>query len=267
MPGIETSEDSQTASRGGRSSLAGNATDKALNLLEAASAPGYPHRLGDVAAAAGVPKASAHRILQNLVTTGFLAADGSGGYGPGPRVRALAARITQGCEEDQVMRAELEVLGRRIGHTVHMGVRTGDVITLLVKVSGPNPVQDSSRVGMQLPLHTTAIGKCVLAGLDDGELSALVDRLGLPPRTDNSLTGLAELRTELAQVRAQGFALDDEENELGVRCLAVPVRDSKGTAIGAVNVSTITFLETREALLSRVGLARTTAEALHGLLG
>ncbi|MGW2292086.1 IclR family transcriptional regulator [Streptomyces phaeochromogenes] len=267
MAGIETSVDSQTGGRGGRSSLAGNATDKALNLLEAASAPGYPHRLGDVAAAAGVPKASAHRIIQNLVTTGFLASDGSGCYGPGPRVRALAARITQGCEEDQVMRAELEVLGRRIGHTVQIGVRTGDVITLLVKVAGPNPVQDSSRVGMQLPLHTTAIGKCVLAGLADDQVAELVGRLGLPSRTENSLTGLAELRTELAKVREQGFALDDEENELGVRCLAVPVRDAKGSVIGAVNVSTITFLETRETLLSWFGFARTTADALHGLLG
>ncbi|WP_406432455.1 IclR family transcriptional regulator [Streptomyces sp. NBC_00631] len=267
MAGIETSADSQTDARGGRSSLAGNATDKALNLLEAASAPGYPHRLGDVAAAAGVPKASAHRILQNLVVTGFLASDGNGGYGPGPRIRALAARITQGCEEDQVMRAELEVLGRRIGHTVHMGVRTGDVVTLLVKVAGPNPVQDSSRVGMQLPLHTTAIGKCVLAGLDDGQLASLVGRVGLPPRTENSVTDPAELRAELAKVHERGFALDDEENEIGVRCLAVPVHDAKGVVIGAVNVSTIAFLETREALLSRVDLVRTTADALHGLLG
>ncbi|GGN20501.1 IclR family transcriptional regulator [Streptomyces fuscichromogenes] len=267
MAGIETSEDSQTTGRGGRSSLAGNATDKALNLLEAASAPGYPHRLGDIATAAGVPKASAHRIVNYLVTAGFLASDGSGGYGPGPRIRALAARITQGCEEDQVMRAELEVLGRRIGHTVHMGVRTGDAVTLLVKVSGPNAVQDSSRVGQQLALHTTAIGKCVLAGLADGELTALVARLGLPPRTENSLTDLAELRAELAKVRARGFALDDEENEPGVRCLAVPVRNAKGTVVGAVNVSTIAFLESREALVGWADTVRTTAEALHGLLG
>ncbi|MER6084944.1 IclR family transcriptional regulator [Streptomyces sp. NPDC001833] len=267
MAGIETSEDPQTGGRGGRSSLAGNATDKALNLLEAAAAPGYPHRLGDIAASAGVPKASAHRIVNNLVGTGFLASDGSGGYGPGPRIRALAARITQGCEEDQVMRAELEVLGRRIGHTVHMGVRTGDVVTLLVKVSGPNAVQDSSRVGQQLALHTTAIGKCVLAGLADEELTALMGRAGMPPRTERSLTDLAGLRAELAKVREQGFALDDEENEPGVRCLAVPVRDAKGAVVGAVNVSTIAFLETREALVGWADAARTTAEALHGLLG
>ncbi|MEU1180885.1 IclR family transcriptional regulator [Streptomyces sp. NPDC005820] len=267
MAGIETSEESQTRGRGGRSSLAGNATDKALNLLEAAAAPGYPHRLGDIAAAAGVPKASAHRILQNLVGTSYLASDGAGSYSPGPRLRALAARVTQGCEEDQVMRAELEVLGRRVGHTVQMGVRTGDAVTLLVKVAGPNAVQDSTRVGMQLPLHTTAIGKCVLAGLDDGELTALMDRVGTPARTENSLTDLAALRTELARVRDQGFALEDEENEPGVRCLAAPVRNAKGSVVGAVNVSTIAFLESRDTLLDLADGVRATADALHGLLG
>ncbi|MFJ3779939.1 IclR family transcriptional regulator [Streptomyces sp. NPDC090075] len=267
MAGIETSEDSQAASRSGRSSAAGNATDKALNLLEAASAPGYPHRLGDIAAAAGVPKASAHRILQNLVAIGFLASDGSGGYGPGPRIRALAARVTQGCAEDQAMRAELEVLSRRTANTVHMGIRTGDALTYLVKVAGPNPVQESSRVGMQQPLHTTAIGKCVLAGLPDDELGRLVTSTGLPARTENSLTDPAELRAELARVRERGFAIEEEENEIGIRCIGAPVRDTRGTVIGGVSVSTITFLETRTTLLSWSDIVRSTADALRGLLG
>jgi IclR family transcriptional regulator, acetate operon repressor len=267
MAGIETSEHSPAGGRGGRASLAGNATDKALNLLEAAAAPGYPHRLGDIAAAAGVPKASAHRILQNLVGSSFLAADGTGSYSPGPRLRALAARVAQGCEEDQVMRAELEVLSRRIKNTVHMGVRTGDVATCLVKVTGPNPVQASSRVGAQLSLHATAIGKCVLSGLSDDELTALVARTGLPPRTEKTITDLATLRAELARVREQGYAVDEEENETGVRCLATPVRDAKGAVIGGIDVSVITFLESREALLGWADLVRATASALHGLLG
>lgn len=267
MAGMETSEDSQTGGRGGRSSAAGNATDKALNLLDAAAAPGYPHRLGEIAAAAGVPKASAHRILQNLVATSYLATDGAGSYSPGPRLRALAARVTQGCAEDQVMRAELEVLSRRTGLTAQMGVRTGDSITLLVKVAGPNPVQESSRVGQQLPPHTTAIGKCVLAAMADDELTAFVERVGLEARTENSIPDLAALRVELATVRERGFALDEEENELGVRCLAAPVRDARGRVVGGVGLATITFLESREALLDRKDLLLTTAEALHGLLG
>ncbi|MEU1515632.1 IclR family transcriptional regulator [Streptomyces sp. NPDC005811] len=267
MAAIETSEDSQAGGRKGRSSLAGNATDKALNLLEAAVAPGHPHRLGEVAAAAGVPKASAHRILNNLVATSFLASDGTGGYGPGPRLRALAAKVTQGCEEDQVMRAELEVLSRRVGTTVHLGVRTGDAATCLIKVAGPGAVQTASRVGMQLPLHATSIGKCILSGLSDDELTELTGRVGLAARTEHTLTDLDALRADLARVRERGFALDEEENEIGVHCVGAPVRDSKGVVIGGVSISAITYLESHEALLSRTDLVRTTADALHGLLG
>ncbi|MEU1338651.1 IclR family transcriptional regulator [Streptomyces sp. NPDC005827] len=267
MAGVETSEDAQAGGRGGRSSLAGNATDKALNLLEAAVAPGYPHRLGEVAAAAGVPKASAHRILNNLVATSFLASDGTGGYGPGPRLRALAARVTQGCEEDQVMRAELEVLGRRVGTTVHLGVRTGDAATCLIKVASPKPVQTSSRVGMQLALHATSIGKCILSGLGDDELADLTGRVGLAARTEHTITDLGALRTELARVRARGFAVDEEENEIGVRCVGAPVRNAKGAVIGGVSVSAITYLESRETLLGWTDLVRATADSLHGLLG
>jgi IclR family acetate operon transcriptional repressor len=146
-------------------------------------------------------------------------------------------------------------------------VRTGDAATCLVKVTGPKPVQMSSRVGMQMPLHATAIGKCILADLDDDDLRALVDRIGLPARTPHTITDLDALREELTLVRSRGFALDEEENENGVRCLAAPVRDSQGTVIGGVSVSTVTFLVPGEALLAWTDLVRTTAGALHGLLG
>lgn len=267
MAKTETEDSPEGAVRAGRSSLAGNATDKALNLLEAAAAPDYPHRLGDIAVAAGVPKASAHRILQNLVSTSYLAYDGSGGYGPGPRLRALAAKVTQGCVEDQVMRAELAVLGRRTENTVLMGVRTGDVATCLIKVASPNPVQTSSRVGMQMPLHATAIGKAILSGFGDDQLSAFAARMGLAARTEHTVTDLDSLRAELAQVRAQGFAVNEEEHEANVRCLAAPVRDSRGAVIGGVGISAITFLETRDSLLAKADLVRATADALRGVLG
>lgn len=266
MPEKESSPDSVPTSRQGRTSQAGNATDKVLNLLEAASAPGHPHRLGEVAQTAGVPKASAHRILQHLVRTSFLASHSAGHYSPGPRMRALAARVNQGCAEDQVMRDELTVLGRRVAHTVHLGVRTGDAATCLIKVGGPGPVQTSSRAGMQMPLHATAVGKCILAGLDAGELTALLGRVGTDRFTEHTLTDLDALREELALVRERGYALDEEENEIGVRCLGAPVRDAKGNVVGGVSVSAVTFMESRDGLLEHVPEILRTATSLHGLL-
>ncbi|MEV6349191.1 IclR family transcriptional regulator [Actinoplanes sp. NPDC051851] len=250
----------------GRTSDAGNATEKALRLLEAAAAPGYPHRLAAIVKDAAVPKASAHRILQNLVENSFLAGDGNTGYGPGPRLRALAAQVTRGCPEDQVMRDEIEGLSARTGHAAQLGVRTGDFVTCLISAPGSHAVRLAVHDGTHLPLHATAIGKCVLAGLGDDELVGLTTRLGLPARTANTITDLDALRGDLTGVREKGFALDDEENEQNVRCLAAPVRDSRGAVVGGVSISTVTFLESREEFLARVDQVRMTAEALFGIL-
>ena len=247
--------------RHGRSSDAGNATDKALNLLEAAAAPGWPHRLGEIADAAGVPKASAHRILQNLVAGDYLAAD-AGSYAPGPRLRALAATLSHDGEADESIHAQLSLLSQRTGNTVHLAVRGGDRATYTHKVAGPQTVQMTSQIGGQLPLHSTAIGKCVLSGLDDGELTAFVERAGLPARTERTITGLAELRAELDLVRSRGFAVDDEENEPNIRCLGAPIRDVAGAVIGGVSVSTLTFLVPARELLSWSELVRAAAAAL-----
>jgi IclR family acetate operon transcriptional repressor len=250
----------------GRTSQAGNATEKALRLLEAAAAPGGPHRLGEIAATAGVPKASAHRILRTLVDAAFLTADGTGGYAHGPRLRALAARVGAAADDDQGIRRELTALRQLTGNTVHLALRSGDRAVYTHKVAGPHAVQMASHVGMEMPLHSTAIGKCVLAGLADDELAALVGRTGLPARTPRTLTDAAALRRELAEVRDRGVALDDEENEATVRCLAAPLRDPSGAVIGGVSVSTVTFQVDRDELLTWSDTLRTAAAALSSRL-
>jgi IclR family acetate operon transcriptional repressor len=239
--------------RAGRTSDAGNAAEKTLRLLEAATAPDGPHLLGDIAHAATVPKASAHRILRTLVANGFLDSDGAGRYPIGPRLRTMAAAVTAaqaGARIDDL----LSDLGRRTGQTVHLGLRTGDTATYTHKVDSPDAVQMASRVGMRMPLHTTAIGKCVLAGLSARELSEV---LATTPDT---------LRAELARVRDGGFAVDDEENEPSIRCLAAPVRDTKGTVIGGVSLSTLTFLVPRERLSEWVPAVIATADAVSARL-
>ncbi|WP_052849028.1 IclR family transcriptional regulator [Streptomyces avicenniae] len=255
-----------TGARGGRSSDAGNATAKALRLLEAAAAPGGPHRLGAIAASAGVPKASAHRILRTLVADAFLVPDGDGGYTTGPRLRALAAQVTADGAGDELVQSELTALRDRTGHTVHAALRSGDGAAYTHKVSGTHAVQMASHVGMRMPLHSTAIGKCVLAELGDDELTALLGRAGLPARTPRTLTDGGALRRELARVRADGFALDDEENETTIRCLGAPLRDAAGAVIGGVSVSTVTFLVPREDLLALAGTVRETAAAISARL-
>lgn len=224
----------------------GNAVEKVIRLVEATTEPGGPHRLGDIASAAGVGKPSAHRILATLVSERFLVNDGTGRYGAGPRLRALSARLGEGNAPgiDDVL-AELQ---RQVGQTVHMALRSGDRVVYTHKVNADQPYRMASRVGMSLPLHCTAIGKCVLAHMTSGEVDNLVSTVGLPRRTPATITEPDHLTAELDQVRANGFAVDDEENESTVRCLAAPILDDEGRPLGGISVSTLTLATSRDEL-------------------
>lgn len=251
--------------RGGRTTEAGNATQKALRIVEAALESGGRRRLADIAADAGVPKPSTHRILAVLAADGFLSAERGGWYTAGPRLRALAAKVT-GTDADQPADV-LRRLQREVGQTVHLAVRSGDTATYIDKVDADQPYRMASRIGMRIPLHCTAIGKCLLAALPRAEVDAIADRGGLPGRTPRTITDRRALHAELARVRERGYALDDEENEATVRCLAVPVPGQDGTPVAAVSVSTVTFLVDVERLTSYVPVLRAAADALADGLG
>ena len=238
-----------TQRKRGRSSATGNATEKTLRVLEAAGAPDGPHRLADIAARAAVAKASAHRLLVMLVADGYLVAAGSGRYGVGPRLRAFAAQVA-GDDRFDITQHLRELQQAAGGHTVHLALRSGNQATYIHKIDGNQPYQMASRIGMSIPLHCTALGKSVLAFLPAEEVSAIIASTGLPARTPATITDWRRLDAELAFVRERGYAVDDEENEATVRCIAAPVVDLSGRAVGGVSVTTVTFVASRGQLES-----------------
>ncbi|MCB5182981.1 IclR family transcriptional regulator [Streptomyces antimicrobicus] len=268
-----------TEPRAGRTSAAGTASEKSLRILEAVAAPGGPHRLAEVAAAAEVPRSSTHRILTALAEQGYVRTAGDGRYGVGPRLRSLAAQVA-GAEPAGVERT-LDELRRRTGQTVHLALYDGGPargaagdgsgsgsgsVTYVHKLESDQPFRTASRVGTRMPLHTTAIGKSVLAALPAEEVRALLGTGDLPRRTPRTLATVVELEAELAVVRQRGFALDDEENEPAIRCLGAAVLDGAGRPVGGVSVTTVTFLVPREQLETYGPAVREAAEALAPLL-
>ncbi|NAS22993.1 helix-turn-helix domain-containing protein [Herbidospora sp. NEAU-GS84] len=242
----------------------GNALTKALTVLEAAVAGPGPRRFADICADAGVPKASVHRILSTLVELGFVAAEGGGSYRAGIRMFALAEEVKAAGAGG--VGEVLTRLSAEVRQTVHFALRSGDHAVYVQKVEGDRPYRMASRVGMRLPLHSTAIGKCVLAHLPPDELAAVLAAAGLPARTPATLTSSGLLAAELAGIRERGYAVDDEENETAIRCLGAPVFDRAGHVAGGVSVSTVAPLLSREELLSFVPALRAAASAVTNLL-
>ncbi|MEU4126219.1 IclR family transcriptional regulator [Streptomyces virginiae] len=257
-------EEASGSARTGRSSAAGSAAEKSLRVLEAVAAPGGPHRLTDVAAVAAVPKSSAFRILASLIDQGFVRQAPGSRYAVGPRLRALSALVDGG--EPAGIGRVLGELRRTTGQTVHLALHSGETITYIRKLEGDQPFRTASRVGMRMPLHTTAIGKGVLAHLPAGEVGDLVATAGLPGRTPNSLTTPQALYAQLAAVRSLGYAIDDEENEPTIRCIGAAVLGPSGRPVGGVSVTTVTFLVSREEIESYAPALRAAAEALAPLL-
>src|SRR3954465_6971448 len=205
-----------TRSTGSGPGGAGGSIDKALAVLEALSEHA---RVTDIAAATALPKSTVHRILQSLVEWGFARADGAGGYLPGPRILTLAGKVMSRFDPAQHADSALQSLRDRTGFTVHFAIRSGDEAVYVQKLEGLGPYQMASRVGMSMCLHSTSIGKAILAQLRDEEVTVITSRTGLERRTPHTITDVGALLDHLAEVRRRGYSIDDEENEGGIRCV------------------------------------------------
>lgn len=242
---------------------ANGSIDKALMVLESLA---QHTRVTDIAAATGLPKSTVHRILQSLLAWEFARADGGGGYLPGPRILALAGKVMSRFDPAQHARGALRDLRDRTGFTVHFAIRSGDEVVYVEKLEGRQPYDMKSRVGNSVPLHTTGIGKAILANLPAAETDRIISRAGLVAVTPKSITDPEVLREQLADVVHRGYAVDDGENDPGIRCVAAPVFDHTGAVMGGVSIAALTFdLELADDALA--GQVMTTAAAVSAALG
>ena len=239
----------------------GGTAPKALLLLDALGRAAGPVRLAELAAGCGLSKPSAHRVLVLLRELGWVRPHQGGRYSLGARAYAFAASAGRPAGVEQVLTG----LRDAVGHTVHAGVLSGDVVVYTHKIEGHDQFAMRSRVGGTMPAHCTGIGKVLLARLPGERLDRVLSA-GLARRTPNTLTDPAALRRELKRVAELGYALDEEENEPNVRCVAAAVPAADGRPVAAVSIATVTFLTAREQLLGHVPALRTAAEELAGRL-
>lgn len=241
-----------------------SASEKTLLVLEAALTHS---RFTEVVEATGLAKATAHRILATLVDRQFVTVDHDGSYLPGPKVLSLAGRALARIDISAIAKPFVDELVTKSHCTVHLGVVNGDEIIYLIRADSDKPYLMPSRVGLAIPMHSTGIGKVVLSDYTDDELERYVARAGLPRRTAHTITTLAALRTEIADVRRRGYALDREENVPGLGCVAAPVRDLTGTVKYGISVSTLTLEHTVEQIEAMAPLAVQTADRISAALG
>ncbi len=220
--------------------------DRVLAVLRELAAHGEGIGLDALAQAVRSPKPSVHRALASLRRAGFAAQDGRGHYILGDDFLRLAFTHHANRPDHARIQPVLEELTRRFGETSHYAVLDGRDIVYRAKVDPPQgAIRLSSTVGGRNPAHCTGVGKLLLAYRlpDDDAVRDWVRRGPLERRTDRTLTTQRALVAELRRVRAQGFAVDDQESDHGVNCVAVPVWLASPTTepTGAVSVSALAY--------------------------
>lgn len=207
---------------------------KALGLLELIRAnPGQ--RVSDLAARASVPVPTCSRLLEALVEARLIRRR-NGLFELGPHCLALAESFREVFDLDHDARTHLEVLAGLTGETAHIGVLDHGDCVYVDKVDSPQSVRMYSRVGGRSPLHSSGIGKALLSA-SPVEVFDLTCEIGLSQRTPRTITDPARLAEELQATRERGYAIDDVENELGIRCVAAPIRGADGYAVAAISVA------------------------------
>ncbi|WP_082622028.1 IclR family transcriptional regulator [Bordetella sp. N] len=240
-----------------------------MTVLQAVADASAAPAMADLVRRSGYPRPTVYRIVAALLDQGMLAeapvAAGVPGPGAssairtrvvadpaatttvttryrlGPRLIQLASRAWSQLDLRSALADDLSALRDETGETVHLSVPAGREMIYIDKLESQGPVRMASRVGGRLALHSSAAGKAYMAALPLSTSEALVEQLVLTPGMPNTITRPQDLREELARVRAQGYAVDNEENERGIVCYGVAIAGPDGRPLACVSVSTLNY--------------------------
>jgi IclR family acetate operon transcriptional repressor len=212
--------------------------ERALDLLELLAQASDWVSISELSAATGQPVGTVHRLLMTLIARGYAARDGqTRRYALGPAVRRLAGADLQAPNWDVVAAPFLRELVALSGETANLAALERDRAIYVAQAQSSRMVRMFTELGNRVPLHNTGCGKVLLAYQPDDVIRSIIAAAGLPARTQKTITDLDSLLAELQRIRQRGYAIDDEEEEEGVRCLAVPVRDPAGQVVAAMSIS------------------------------
>jgi DNA-binding IclR family transcriptional regulator len=197
--------------------------EKSLDILEAIKRHGSGVGLADLARSVSMPKPTVYRIIVTLESRGYLDRDPGGGYRLSDKLFSLQQRMPPAQALVRIAPPIMEELANGCRETVNLGMLDGGEVVVIATVESPQSVRMTSKVGNRRCFHTTAIGKALLSTLPDAAVQRLVAMKGLPRLTPASITNEKDLFTELRRIRKQGYAIDNQENELEGRCVGATI--------------------------------------------
>ncbi len=207
----------------------------------------------DLSPKVNLPKGTTHRLLSSLAYLGYVRQDPkTRNYLLGFKLVELGTILLGQLDLRKEAEPFLRELAEKTQETIHMVILDRNEVVYIDKVEldhNPSGLRMASRIGLRNPAHSSAVGKVLISYLPDEELNQFFKGKSLSKRTENTITDSTQLKEHLKMVRNQGYAVDDEENEKGVRCVGAPIFDRTGNAVAAISISGPAFRVTKKRIL------------------
>lgn len=244
------------------------AVERVFSVLECLARSRKGFTVSELGRKLSVPKSSIHLILKTMERRGYLQKNPqSGKYKFGLKLVGLTRSALDNLEMREEARPFLQALVRKTGLTAHMAVLEGNEAVLIEKVQAPGLIQLATWIGRRMEVNCTGVGKALIAFLSEQELREQVLSKGLAKHNQKTIVSINRLRRELAQIREAGYALDDEEDEIGLRCIGVPVFGEPPKVIAAISVAGTTGQLPLEQVPTLARMVKQTAAEISLQLG
>lgn len=212
--------------------------ERAFRLLELLGKADNFIAISDLAGQSGLSLGTTHRLLETLIALQYVERDPtSRKYTLGLRVLQLRGAVIGHMNLSIQAMPVMKALMQRVNETVHLAVLNDGEIVYIDRIEGLHTQGMYTRIGKRAPAHCTALGKIMLAYLPENEWRQIVTDHGLPAFTSHTITSADALAVELHKAREHGFVFDNEEVEIGIRCIAAPLRDYSGAVVAALSIS------------------------------
>jgi DNA-binding IclR family transcriptional regulator len=255
------------ASKPAKSSSRLSSVANSIRLLKAFTDDEYELGVSSLAKRLGLAKSTVHRLASTLIKDDMLEQDKeTGKYRLGLALFELGARVRRKMNVFNEAQLALKDLAEKTGETAHLTVLDHASVMFLYKFESRQAIRMKSVLGARVPAHCSADGKAMLAYLGAEAIEAIALD-GLAASTPKTITDLSQLMGDLAQVRARGYALDDEETEIGMRAIAAPIRDHTGEVVAAISVAGPVQRMTKKVMLANAPKVIAAAEAISARLG
>jgi IclR family transcriptional regulator, KDG regulon repressor len=220
---------------------------RALDIITLVSLKREGLGVTEIANQMDINKSSVYRILTTLAQYGYIEQDAeSGRYRLGYTFLDISSKLLESIDIRTEAKPYLRELEKYTDEVIHLVVYDQGEVVYIEKFEGTETLRMHSKVGKRAPMHCTGVGKAILAHLPQIVTEDIINRKGLPVHTKYTITNREQFLLELEAVQQRGYALDLQENEIGITCIAVPIFDNKGNAVAALSVSGPTIRMTEE---------------------